>query len=81
VRADVAERAGRRDELMAGILERSPGLTVWEYQWRLARAEGKPRGSSDPKKALARLEAAGRARSVREPWSCKAGFRDLWYPA
>lgn len=80
--AAVIERAETRAGLVRGILEREPGLTAWEIQWRLARAEGKPRGEkSDPKKALRRLEAAGQARRVREPHACKAKFRDLWYPA
>jgi hypothetical protein len=80
--AAIVERAEARAGLVHAILQREPGLTAWEIQWRLARAEGKPRGqTSDPKKALRRLESAGRAERIREPHACKAGFRDLWYPA
>ena len=78
-----AEQQAERDELVARILAAAPGgLTKFEVSRRVRAELGMPTGirtgNNTGADSLRRLEAAGRIRSVEEPWACPARYRRLY---
>lgn len=81
------QQRAERDELVARLLAAVPGgITEYELGRRLKAELGQRAGSLRNGgnrmgcSSLVRLEAAGRARCVREPWPVVQGFRRVWFP-
>ena len=81
-----AEQQAERDELVAGMLKAaSGGLTEYQVsrvlRARLGLSNTIRTGDGMGRGALHRLEKAGRARYVEQPWKCPGGFRRVWFLA